>query len=139
LIAAWDPDDVYEWHGWTTIRSSATVADAEEDPSPALLSGVRALLAERAAVAYETADLRVANGQYHLWLAGMHNHLAPGIVGLYRAVAAVAPGSYGILYTHDDDISNYRDRWVMRRGQVRREQDHVLSPHVGMVEDAERP
>lgn len=138
LIAAWNPDGMYEWHGWATIRDTATVGDVEEDPSPAALSRVRALLAEQAAVANETADLRVANGEYHLWLAGMHNHQAPGILGLYRAVAAVAPGSYGILYTRDDDVSNYWDRWVMRRGQVCRQQDHDLSPHVGLVEDTER-
>jgi hypothetical protein len=128
---------VYEWHGWATIRGTASVSDLEEDPGPEVLSQVRALLAESAAVANETADLRVANGAYHVWLAGMHNHLAPGILGLYRAIAAVAPGSYGTLYTHDDDTSNYWDRWVMRRGKVCREQDHDLSPHVGLVEDTE--
>jgi Immunity protein 7 len=139
LIAAWNPDSMYEWHGWATIRDTATVADVEENPSRLVLSRVRTLLAEQAAVANETADLSVANGEHHLWLAGSHNHLAPGIVGLYRAIAAVAPGSYGILCTHDDDVSNCWDRWVMRRGQVCQQPDHDLSPHVGLVEDNERP
>jgi hypothetical protein len=128
---------VYEWHGWATIRTTASVNDEREDPSPAILSSVRALLSESAGTANETVDLRVANGQFHLWLAGFHNHLDPTIVGLYKAVAAAAPGSYGILYTHDDDVSNSWDRWVMCRGEVLRERDQDLSPHIGLVEDAE--
>jgi hypothetical protein len=128
---------VYEWHGWATIRTIASVNDEREDLGAAILSRVRVLLSESAGIANETVDLRVANGQYHLWLAGFHNHLDPTIVRLYKAIAATAPGSYGILYTRDDDVSNSWDRWVMRRGEVHREQDQDLSPHVGLVEDAE--
>jgi hypothetical protein len=46
-----------------------------------------------------------------------------------------APGSYGILYTFHSDASNDWERWVMRRGDIHREADHDLSPHVGLVED----
>lgn len=127
---------MYEWHGWAAIRGTAGVSYFEDDPSPSVLSRVRALLAESAGVANETADLRVANGQFHVWLAGFHNHLAPSIIRIYQALAAAAPGSYGILYTHDDDVSNSWDRWVMRRGEVYRQQDQDLSPHIGLVEDA---
>jgi hypothetical protein len=102
-----------------------------------VLSGVRALLAESSASANETADLRLANGLVHVWLARFHNHATTSIIRPYQAIADAAPGSYGVLYTHDDDVSNFWDRWVMRRGEVHKEQDQDLSPHIGLVEDAE--
>lgn len=133
----WDAGRVYEWHGWATISDTASVNYFDDDPSPAVLASIRALLAGSADIANETADLRIANGQHHVWLAGFHNHLAPHIIELFRGIAAVAPGSYGVLYTHNDNASNAWDRWVMRRGQVHHEHDHSLSPHIGQVEDAE--
>jgi Immunity protein 7 len=111
--------------------------EAGDDVADELAASLARSLSESAGIANETVDLRVANGQFHLWLAGFHNHLDPTIVRLYKAIAATAPGSYGILYTRDDDVSNSWDRWVMRRGEVHREQDQDLSPHVGLVEDAE--
>jgi hypothetical protein len=96
---------------------------------------VPARVSASAGVDNETADLRVANGEHHLWLAGCHNHLDPRVVRLYRDIAAAAPGSYGILYTLDDETSGDWERWVMRRGGVHRRADHELSPHVGQVED----
>ena len=127
---------MFEWHSWATIRASAS-ADDNSGASPSTLARVGAILAERREFANETWDLRSANGAFHLWLAGDHNHADPGIVELFEAVAAAAPGSYGILYTHDDDYSNHWNRWVMRRGQVCRMPDNDLSPHVGLVEDAD--
>jgi hypothetical protein len=99
---------------------------------------VRALLAESGSVSNETADLRGANGEGHVWLAGCHNHRTPAIEELFRPIARATPGSYGILYTFDDEASDGWDRWVMRRGNVYRAQDEDLSPHVGVVEDPEQ-
>jgi Immunity protein 7 len=72
----------------------------------------------------------------HLWVAGDHNHHTPDVLTFYEVVAATAPGSYGVLYTHDDeDGTNAWTRWVMRRGAVHPETDNSLSPHIGLVED----
>ena len=59
----------------------------------------------------------------------------PSVVALFRAIAGIAPGSYGVMYVLDDDLGDNRDRWVMRRGRIVHEVDTSLSPHIGMVED----
>jgi hypothetical protein len=127
---------VYEWHGWATLSKTPAAVD-DTDPGREELSAVRALLAESDSVWNETADLRNANGAWHVWLAGFRNHYAPGVVGLFRAIAAMLPGSYGVLYAHDDEASDGWDRWIMRRGGVHHVYDHDLSPHIGVVEDPE--
>jgi hypothetical protein len=107
---------VYEWHGWATLRKTPAV-DYYDDLDQEMLSMVGALLAESDIIGNETADLRVANGEWHVWLAGCHNHHTPGIAELFRSIARAAPGSYGILYTFDGDASDGWDRWVMRRSR----------------------
>ena len=102
-----------------------------------MLSTIRALLAESDRISNETAKLTNANGEWHVWLAGCHNHHSPNIVDLFRTIAHTAPGSYGILYIYDDESSENWDRWVMRRGTVQESRDEDLSPHVGLVEDAD--
>ncbi|TCM47898.1 Imm7 family immunity protein [Kribbella sp. VKM Ac-2568] len=130
---------MFEWHGWATIvASSEAEEDAEADGRQ---RGVEARVAQAVAsakgrgVVNETADLRHANGSLHLWLAGSHNHRAEAVIDLFRSVARIAPGSYGVMYVFDDDLTDTWERWVMRRGSVNSEVDASLSPHVGMVED----
>ena len=96
---------------------------------------VARLIAAAAGAANETADVRPANGSVHVWLAGSHNHRDGAATGLFRAIARAAPGSYGVMYVLDDDVSSTWERWVMRRGTVSRETDASLSPHIGVVED----
>jgi hypothetical protein len=92
-----------------------------------------------AGVANETLDLRSANGSVHVWLAGSHNHQDETVTGLFRSIAEAAPGSYGVMYVLDDDVSYTWERVVMRRGAVSREVDTSLSPHIGVVEDPPGP
>lgn len=127
---------MYEWHGWATLRKTAEV-DYYDDPDETVLSTVQALLAASDSISNETAKLNSANGAWHVWLAGCHNHCSPQIVDLFRTLAHTAPGSYGILYLYDDEASDGWDRWVMRRGGIHKSRDEDLSPHIGMVEDAE--
>lgn len=101
------------------------------------LSLVRRLLAESDSAFNQVADLRYANGGWRVWLAGRRNHHGPTIVELFRAIARTGPGSYGILYTFDDEASEGWDRWIMRRGNVHKSRDEDLTPHVGMVEEHE--
>jgi hypothetical protein len=127
---------MYEWHGWATLRATP-VAFNYEDLDQKTLTVVRALLADSGGTFNETVDLRGANGLWHVWLAGCHNHRTPAVTELFGSIARAAPGSYGILYTFDDEASDGWDRWVMRRGSVHEAQDEDLSPHVAVVEDAE--
>lgn len=125
---------MYEWHGWATLRRTP-VAHNDDDLDQETFSAVKELLAESDGVTSETADLRNAHGEWHVWLAGRSDHRSPRIENLYRSIARLAPGSYGILYTFDSEGSGGWNRWSMRRGAVRRNRDEDLSPHVGLVED----
>jgi hypothetical protein len=132
---------VFEWHGWATIVASPGAGDdaAAEAGQRDAEAQVAQLIAGAAGVANETLDLRSANGSTHLWLAGSHNHRDEAVTGLFRSIAKAAPGSYGVMYVLDDDVSCTWERWVMRRGTVSREADTSLSPHVGVVEDPPGP
>jgi hypothetical protein len=130
--------DMYEWHGWARLSKSPASLDTFDESDEITeqdLSAIRVLLADSASSFNETADLRGANGQWHVWLAGFHNHLDRDVVNLFRAIAAALPGSYGVLYAHDDEASEGWDRWVMRRGDVHHMADEDLSPHIEVVED----
>jgi hypothetical protein len=128
---------VFEWHGWATIVANPGAEDdaAAEANQRAAEAQVARVIAGSAGVANETLDVRSANGSVHIWLAGSHNHRDETVTGLFRTTAKAAPGSYGVMYVLDDDVSHTWERLVMRRGTVSREVDTSLSPHIGVVED----
>lgn len=132
---------MFEWHGWATIVATPEPDDNEaaDDREREVVEQVIALIGEVAGSHNETADLRVANGLVHLWLAGSHNHRADAVVDLYRAVARIAHGSYGVMYVLDWDRGPDWERWVMRRGDVVQEPDASLSPHIPVAEDGAHP
>jgi hypothetical protein len=111
-------------------------AEAHQRAAEAQVAGI---IASAAGVINETLDFRSANGSVHVWMAGSHNHRDGTVIGLFRSIAQVAPGSYGVMYVLDDDISDTWERCVMRRGTVGREADTSLSRHVGVVEDPPSP
>lgn len=125
---------MYEWHGWATVLASPSQEDDDAQQHKAE-EQVRRLLADAGGVANETVDTRVANGMLHVWLAGSHNHSDDTVLDLFRSIARLAPGSYGVLYALEHGVDNDWQRWVMRRGTVAFEADTSLSPHVGVVED----
>jgi hypothetical protein len=100
---------------------------------------VLALLASVPKVANEVLDWRHVNGQLHVWLAGAHNHPDSSAQVLFESLARLAPGSYGVMYSHDHDSEPGWTRRVMRRGGVLLLIDEDLSPHVGKVEDEAPP
>ena len=132
---------VFEFHGWATITDRASWKSNEqamfaEDPDPETLEKVRALTSTFDGVSNHVTDLRAANGKWHLWIAGFHNHRDQRVVEFFEAVARTAPGSYGVLYVHDDDAdADTWIPWVMKRGQIRAEADTFFSPHIPTVED----
>ncbi|MFN8053055.1 MAG: Imm7 family immunity protein [Acidimicrobiales bacterium] len=124
-----------EWHGWATIRDTASY-EWDGPNCETTCSALRQLLSERAKVSNETADLRNENGSWHVWLSGFHNHVADHIVPLYRSIAELAPGSYGLLHIHDDERSGDWICWTMARGGISPSTEARLSPHIDVVEDA---
>ena len=132
---------MFEWHGWATIVASPGTDDdaAAEAHQRDAEAWVARAIADAAGVANETLDLRPANGSVHVWLAGSHNHRDETVIGLFRSIAEAAPGSYGVMYVLDSDVSYTWERLVMRRGTISREVDTSLSPHIGAVEDPPSP
>ncbi|KRF32213.1 hypothetical protein ASG93_04815 [Paenibacillus sp. Soil787] len=56
------------------------------------------------------------------------------------------PGSYGLLYVHndedfkgEDDNSNNFIVWKLARGKLTQEKDNYLSPYIPVVEDEYDP
>jgi immunity protein 7 of polymorphic toxin system len=98
---------VFEWHGWATIVASPGTEDSEtaEARQRDAEDWVARVIAGAAGVANETLDLRRANGRVHVWLAGSHNHRDETVIDLFRSIAKAAPGSYGVMYVLDDDVS----------------------------------
>ncbi|MDO9439926.1 MAG: Imm7 family immunity protein [Beijerinckiaceae bacterium] len=130
---------MFEYHGWATVSDSL---DDETDAADGLSRETYARVAELISTinveGWQVADIRVANGSCHVWLAGLRNHRQSEVLNTFRAIAAVAPWSYGILNVFDDeDASEGSDwvTWVMKRGSVERHPDRFLSPHVGVVKD----
>lgn len=131
---------MFEWHGWATIVGTPSNSDLDGATERAIFDAVAALVSTAAGPANETVDLRWANGTLHLWLAGAHNRPTDAAVELYRRVAEIAPGSYGVLHAlHHDAIDMTWRRWVMRRGVLLEETEPSLSPHIPIVEDASEP
>jgi Immunity protein 7 len=141
--------DMFEYHGWVTILDTTGAVDVDEDPVPGTLDAVRAAIGETGMLTW--AALEPRNGLWFLTINGFHNHRNPNVVALFERIAQIAPGSYGLLYTHDDEANLWTSRpphpdeagespshWysrVMKRGRVERHLDVRLSPHVGTVED----
>src|SRR5262249_59694230 len=87
--------------------------------------------------------LRAVNGEYFLWAGGFTNHFSADVqevIDLYSFVATIAPGSYGLLYIHDDEDKggeyNEFQVWRLARGSVTKQRDVYLSPYDPTVEYA---
>lgn len=136
--------NMFEFHGWATIRFSPENRDREDED--ALQDGV----VERVAsyvwklgwnpTAGEVLDIRCTNGETQVWVAGFRNHAGIGevLLDLFRYIADVAPGSYGLLYTLDDEHPSFANEFrvhVLARGTLTERADPFLSPFVPVVED----
>jgi len=71
---------------------------------------------------------------------GGNAHADARVLYLFHDVARLAPGSYGLLYIHDDedperDTTNRWTSHVLARGAVTAVPDPFLSPIIEVVED----
>ncbi|MFD8478324.1 Imm7 family immunity protein [Kitasatospora sp. NPDC059673] len=132
---------MFEYHGWVTVRERA---DAEDDEDFAveqarlwrLVEGIEERAREFAG--HGLVDVRWINGEPFLHLGGFSNHTYPGILAFFREVGVRAPGSYGLLYVHDEEDRVHADGFVvhrMVRGQVSVHEDAHLSPCIPVLED----
>jgi hypothetical protein len=127
---------MFEYHGWITLRSTA---EAVEDEPPLRLAEIQQLVNEFAG--HGLTDLRPINGDLQLHVGGHRNHRGSqdtDVIELFAKVGSIAPGSYGILYVHDDEDPEHDLEFrIFRlvRGIVTDHADHLLSPVIPTVED----
>jgi hypothetical protein len=133
---------VFEVHGWASVTSSTYEIDGEADAKLVRLlqeriEGVRV----RGLV---TVHLDVGlNGDLNaLSISGFRNHRYDLVIELFQWLAKNAPGSYGLLYVHDDedfrrgaDYQNVFRVWRLARGTLQEMDDPFLSPRIPVTED----
>ncbi|MEU1202683.1 Imm7 family immunity protein [Streptomyces sp. NPDC005813] len=127
---------MFEYHGWITLRE--TPANVDDEPwLRQIVDGLR-LFIDQMDSPY-LLDLRWMNGEPFIHLGGSSNHRSsPDVVELFEHVAAVAPGSYGLLHVRDDEEPGHENNVrVLRlvRGMVTQHTEALLSPHIPTVED----
>ncbi|MFJ8275549.1 Imm7 family immunity protein [Streptomyces sp. NPDC094154] len=98
---------MFEYHGWITVRETA--ADDEDEPRlRQIVDELRLRIAQMDSP--YLLDLRWMNGEPFIHLGGYSNHRSsPDVVELFEHVAAVAPGSYGLLHVRDDEEPDHGD------------------------------
>lgn len=132
---------MFEYHGWITVRNSP----GEEEDEGALPDSVRAGIDDQLMTVEDGTSLihrQTVNGAIQIHLAGFLNHRSSqgdALIEAFKRIAALAPGSYGLLYVWDDEDPDGRrnefQAFVMRRGQVTRQSDSFLSPCIPTIED----
>jgi hypothetical protein len=127
---------MFEYHGWITVRETAT----DDDDEPRLRQIVDELHLHLAQMdSPYLLDLRWMNGEPFIHLGGYSNHRSsPDVVELFERVAVVAPGSYGLLHVMDDEDPEHENEVrVLRlvRGRVTQHTEALLSPYIPTVED----
>jgi hypothetical protein len=132
---------MYEFHGWVTIHE--TTAEIDAGNLEGIIGNIQGYISK---LSWSSGLLKLypANGMYHLAVGGCLNRKtseAEDLLQLYRFIAEQAPGSYGLLYTWDDeDIEGYDNEfrvYVLARGNLQLKKDIYLSPCVPVVEDNE--
>ncbi|MFC6335226.1 Imm7 family immunity protein [Paenibacillus septentrionalis] len=130
---------MFEFHGWVTIHESTTEVDAGNLES--IVKNIQNFIAD---LHWTSGLLKIypANGAYHLSVGGLLNRKsteAEEIIKLYQFIAEHAIGSYGLLYTRDDeDIEGFDNEFrvlVLVRGRIEHKKDTFLSPFAPIVED----
>ncbi|MFW5438239.1 Imm7 family immunity protein [Paenibacillus apiarius] len=130
---------MYEFHGWATIHESTVEVDSGR--LGLIVKGLNDYISN---LQWNSGLVNIypANGMYHLSLGGYLNRKsaeADEIIKLYRLIAEQAPGSYGVLYTRDDeDTDGFENEFrvlVLVRGILQEKKDTLLSPFIPIVED----
>ncbi|MFE6222781.1 MULTISPECIES: Imm7 family immunity protein [unclassified Streptomyces] len=126
---------MFEYHGWITIRETPT-GDDDDARLRRIVDGLRLRIAETAHP--YLLDLRWMNGEPFLHVGGNANHRSADVPDLFAHVAAVAPGSYGLLHIRDDEDPGHENELrVLRlaRGRVTHHTEPLLSPCIPALED----
>lgn len=129
---------MFEYHGWVSLRATAAAVDDEPELR---LGEIEAVVAELAG--YGLMDLRAMNGDYFIHMGARPNRRGSHgdqLIDAFRRIGRLAPGSYGLLYVHDEGdpirAAGFRV-YRMVRGVVTEQADTLLSPVIPTLEDPE--
>jgi hypothetical protein len=130
---------MYQYHGWAVLRTTFTSDEVEDSEDERVRQSVAEYLASRNWP--YVLGMQAVNGAYHVWITGMPNHrplLAWSPVEVFRRIAELAPGSYGLLFVWDDeDADGYNNAsrvYVMARGELQERLDPFLAPCIPVLE-----
>lgn len=130
---------MYEFHGWAVIRETPQVIDEEN------IDDIAKMIEEYIDnLNWESGILKIfaVNGEYQIIVSGVSNHKtqeSEELLGVYKYIAKIAPGSYGLLYVKDDEDTKGLDNefivYTLVRGNLSIQKDMFLSPFIPIVED----
>jgi hypothetical protein len=132
---------MYEAHGWFGLAETAT--DADEGNLQVKVGEIESVIKQQRWPTTVAASVNALNGQYWLALTAFANRRreeAVWIEDLLELVSQRLPGSWGLLYERDDEMSappgpnSYRVS-VLARGRIARRLDPFLSPCIPVIED----
>ncbi|WP_338542495.1 Imm7 family immunity protein [Paenibacillus tundrae] len=125
---------MYEFHGWVVLRyhTHDTNERLQDEAVERFIQYIKEV---------DSMNLSMVK-RYNLqdsWIiSGLHNHSKAYVIDAFHWIAIHLPGSYGLLYIHDDENQDENDCFTVRRlvrGQVTLEKDPFLSPYIPTVED----
>jgi len=128
--------------GWAIIRETYTADEVWNSRLPEIVDDIASRIDDT------DTNIRVQldymNAIPTLRVALQKNHYTPAtdvVIELFERIAAVAPGSYGVLHIYDWEGQfgdpNDIHVLVLARGRLRRSRDPFLSPVVPRIEDAD--
>jgi hypothetical protein len=129
---------VYEFHGWVVLRyhSHDSNEKLQNEAFAKFLDYIEVIDSEN------TTCVKRRNGIDSFLISGVHNHKVSYVLDIFIWISKHLPGSYGLLYIHDDedfdreyDNSNKFIVWRLIKGRLLLEEDHYLSPYIPTVED----
>ncbi|WP_273322136.1 Imm7 family immunity protein [Vallitalea guaymasensis] len=130
---------MYEFHGWAVIRETPKVIDEEN------INDIAKMIEEYIHnLNWESGILKIfaVNGEYQFIVSGVSNHKtqeSEELLGVYKYIAKIAPGSYGLLYVKDDEDTKGLDNefivYTLVRGNLSIQKDTFISPFIPIVED----
>jgi hypothetical protein len=139
-----------EIHGWITLRYSDY--HSEDDKQHDFVYHFKQFLQKHCEWVVGNPDSQIGyltqrNGLDCFTIAAQHNHLGSPFypLDIFKWVAEHSPGSYGILYFHDDEDEARHNEFrvfTLKRGKLIELKDPFLSPYLEEVEqeyDADNP
>ena len=114
---------MFEFHGWASI--SYHTHDTDLRAQERCWQDVVACVRRQESSLFTT---RQANGLHEVTVAGRHARRSEYVIDLFKELAVLAPGSYGILYVRDDEdqrgagaYANAFRVWKLCRGTLTEE------------------